>query len=56
MDSLIVKGVWYEVEITECKTYVIFRDRAGEEIKFYNDEEGAKDLSAFIQDAAADIT
>jgi hypothetical protein len=38
--TIIHAGVWYEVEITECLTYVILRDKFGAETKFYNDEEG----------------
>lgn len=47
-DTIYIKGVWYEVEITDCKTWVIFRDREGKEVKFYNDDDGSKDMVAFI--------
>ena len=38
--SVIRNGVWYEVEQTECYTYVILRDQWGNELRFYNDAEG----------------
>lgn len=39
-DTITHNGIWYEVEITECYTYVILRDRWGFEFKFINDDEG----------------
>lgn len=48
MDTIYIKGVWYEVEITVCKTWVIFRDKFGKEVKFYNDAEDAAKMEAFI--------
>ena len=48
MDTIYIKGVWYEVEITDCKTWVIFRDRDGKEVKFYNDAEDAQKIADFV--------
>lgn len=47
-DTIYIKGVWYEIEITECKTWVILRNREGVETKFYNDAEGAEEMTKFI--------
>ena len=44
MNSIIISGVWYEVEVTECYTYRILRDKYGVEHKFYNDEEGILEM------------
>lgn len=46
--SCFVRGQWYEVEITDCKTHVIFRDKLGKEVKFYNDDEDARLIREFI--------
>lgn len=37
-DTLRINGTWYEVEITECYTYAILRDKYGYEIKLHSDE------------------
>ena len=44
--TMFLKGVWYEVEITQCLTWMVLRDRQGSEFKFYNDEEGLADMQA----------
>ena len=44
--TMILNGVWYEVEITQCYTYMVLRDRQGSEFKFYNDQEGIAEMKA----------
>lgn len=47
-DGMILNGIWYEVEITECYTYMILRDKFGTEFKFYNDDEGRAEMYAAL--------
>ena len=42
--TVFIKGVWYEVGVTECYTYMILRDKFGSEFKFYNDAEGMSQM------------
>ena len=49
MSTLFVGGVWYEVEITECYTYMIVRDRNGAELRFYNDAQGLAEMSEYLE-------
>lgn len=37
--SVVVNGVWYEVEPTLCYTYAILRDKHGKETSLYYDIE-----------------
>lgn len=46
--TMVLSGVWYEVEVTQCYTYMILRDRWGTEYKFYNDEEGVAEMHATL--------
>lgn len=46
MDTMILNGRWFEVEITQCYTWMILRDRFGSEWRFYNDAEGLAELHA----------
>lgn len=42
--TMLLKGVWYEVEVTQCYTYMILRDKFGSEFKFYNDADGMSEM------------
>jgi len=46
MESIILDGIWYEVEVTQCYTYLILRDKFGSEHKFYYDAEGLAEMHA----------
>ena len=44
--TMILNDVWYEIEITQCYTWMVLRDRNGVEFKFYNDDEGVAEMQA----------
>lgn len=46
--TVFVRGQWFEMQVSECLTWVVFRDSDGFEIAFYNDEEGYKDMVAWM--------
>lgn len=48
METIVLNGVWFEVEVTQCYTYRILRDAQGNEHKFYNDDEGLVEVFEFF--------
>ena len=48
METIILSNTWYEVEITECYTFVVLKDSFGNTYKFYNDQEGLEEMNSTL--------
>lgn len=46
MKTIVLGGTWYEVEVTQCYTYLLLRDAVGTEHKFFYDGEGLAEMHA----------